>query len=187
MNHKKTDRRILRTKQALRESFLTLLKTQPLQKITVSKICELSNINRSTFYTYYSNPQDLLHSIEDEIIQTLEQKLEGSIALLPGAVVVYVSEHKDLVRLVFSNNGDPGFLNKITKISQAKTIASWNAQYPSISKDLFAALHTYIANGCIGLIQNWVHEDFKQPEEEIYHLVEEFSKITFNGFLKRNF
>ncbi len=107
--------------------------------------------------------------------------------MLPGAVVVYVSEHKDLVRLVFSNNGDPGFLNKITKISQAKTIASWNAQYSSISKDLFAALHTYIANGCIGLIQNWVHEDFKQPEEEIYHLVEEFSKITFNGFLKRNF
>lgn len=186
MNTKKTDRRIIRTKQTLRKSFFTLLKTQPIQKITVSKICELSNINRSTFYTYYSNPQDLLLSIEDEMIEALEQKLKNSIALLPSAVVHYVSEHRDLVSLVFSNNGDPSFLNKVTNFSQEKTIASWNAQYPMISIKRFAALHTYIANGCIGIIQHWIHNDFQESEEEICQLVEDLSTTTFNGFLKRN-
>ena len=54
MVEKKTDRRILKTKRALRESLLYLLKEQPIQKISVSRLCEKSDINRSTFYTYYS-------------------------------------------------------------------------------------------------------------------------------------
>ena len=52
MVEKKTDRRILKTKRALRESLLYLLKEQPIQKISVSRLCEKSDINRSTFYTY---------------------------------------------------------------------------------------------------------------------------------------
>ncbi len=36
MVEKKTDRRILKTKRALRESLLYLLKEQPIQKISVS-------------------------------------------------------------------------------------------------------------------------------------------------------
>ena len=71
MVEKKTDRRILKTKRALRESLLYLLKEQPIQKISVSRLCEKSDINRSTFYTYYSSPMDLLESIEDEILNTL--------------------------------------------------------------------------------------------------------------------
>ena len=47
MVEKKTDRRILKTKRALRESLLYLLKEQPIQKISVSRLCEKSDINRS--------------------------------------------------------------------------------------------------------------------------------------------
>ena len=49
MVEKKTDRRILKTKRVLRESLLYLLKEQPIQKISVSLLCEKSDINRSTF------------------------------------------------------------------------------------------------------------------------------------------
>ena len=51
MVEKKTDRRILKTKRVLRESLLYLLKEQPIQKISVSLLCEKSDINRTTFYT----------------------------------------------------------------------------------------------------------------------------------------
>ena len=86
MVEKKTDRRILKTKRVLRESLLYLLKEQPIQKISVSLLCEKSDINRSTFYTYYSSPMDLLESIEDEILNTLEEDMiqfekENSISL----------------------------------------------------------------------------------------------------------
>lgn len=67
MVEKKTDRRILKTKRVLRESLLYLL-LLPIQKISVSLLCEKSDINRSTFYTYYSSPMDL-ESIEDEILK----------------------------------------------------------------------------------------------------------------------
>ena len=100
MVEKKTDRRILKTKRALRESLLYLLKEQPIQKISVSRLCEKSDINRSTFYTYYSSPMDLLESIEDEILNTLEEDMiqfekENSISQLMNSIIFYISEHKD--------------------------------------------------------------------------------------------
>ena len=110
MVEKKTDRRILKTKRVLRESLLYLLKEQPIQKISVSLLCEKSDINRSTFYTYYSSPMDLLESIEDEILNTLEEDMiqfekENSISQLMNSIIFYISEHKQLVRLLFSDHG----------------------------------------------------------------------------------
>ena len=123
MVEKKTDRRILKTKRALRESLLYLLKEQPIQKISVSRLCEKSDINRSTFYTYYSSPMDLLESIEDEILNTLEEDMiqfekENSISQLMNSIIFYISEHKQLVRLLFSDHGDPGFQNKLLLATQ---------------------------------------------------------------------
>ena len=94
MVEKKTDRRILKTKRVLRESLLYLLKEQPIQKISVSLLCEKSDINRSTFYTYYSSPMDLLESIEDEILNTLEEDMiqfekENSISQLMNSIIFY--------------------------------------------------------------------------------------------------
>ena len=99
MVEKKTDRRILKTKRALRESLLYLLKEQPIQKISVSRLCEKSDINRSTFYTYYSSPMDLLESIEDEILNTLEEDMiqfekENSISQLMNSIIFYMQRRQ---------------------------------------------------------------------------------------------
>lgn len=46
----------------IRESFIQLLKEQPVSKITVTKICEMAEINRATFYKYYNDAFDLLQN-----------------------------------------------------------------------------------------------------------------------------
>ena len=47
------DRRIRYTKKIIKETFLNLLEEKELNKITVSEICRISDINRETFYRYY--------------------------------------------------------------------------------------------------------------------------------------
>ena len=162
MVEKKTDRRILKTKRALRESLLYLLKEQPIQKISVSRLCEKSDINRSTFYTYYSSPMDLLESIEDEILNTLEEDMiqfekENSISQLMNSIIFYISEHKQLIRLLFSDHGDPGFQNKLLLATQHWTMPMWQSRRPDYDAEALSSLHIYIVSGCMAVIQTVDH------------------------------
>lgn len=191
MKEKKIDRRVLRTKRMLKENLLLLLKDQPIQKISVSRLCEASDINRSTFYTYYSSTMDLLESIEDEILDTLEEDLkqfnkENSISQLMSSIIDYIGDHKELIRLLFSSHGDPGFLNKLIAASQKWTMPLLQSKYPDYSAWQLNALHTYIVGGCIAIIEQWIIQGFQQSEKEISHLLENLSYSTAYGFLKRN-
>jgi AcrR family transcriptional regulator len=64
----KENRRVKLTKTMLKDSLIELLQKQPINRITVKEICENADINRSTFYVYYTDQYGLLAEIEDEII-----------------------------------------------------------------------------------------------------------------------
>lgn len=51
----------------IKENFLKLLNEKDIKNITVSSICTLSNINRSTFYAHYKDVYDLLDCLEKEM------------------------------------------------------------------------------------------------------------------------
>lgn len=53
------DRRILKTKQKLKEALVRLLKDKPFEHITVTELCRESGTSRITFYTYYGDKYDL--------------------------------------------------------------------------------------------------------------------------------
>ncbi len=183
MVEKKTDRRILKTKRALRESLLYLLKEQPIQKISVSRLCEKSDINRSTFYTYYSSPMDLLESIEDEILNTLEEDMiqfekENSISQLMNSIIFYISEHKQLVRLLF-DHGDPGFQNKLLLATQRWTMPMWQRRRPDYDAKALSSLHIYIVSGCMAVIRQWITSGFQESEGGSFFDVGEVVRFYF--------
>ncbi|MCI0550259.1 MAG: TetR/AcrR family transcriptional regulator [Anaerolineae bacterium] len=60
MEHEKEDRRIRRTRQLLRDSFLELLKEKRYEDISVQDISARADVARSTFYVHYMDKEDLL-------------------------------------------------------------------------------------------------------------------------------
>lgn len=65
-----TDRRIARTKQFISEAFLALLLEKGIEGIVIKDITEKANVNRSTFYAYYSDKFDLLDfMVKDKLNQ----------------------------------------------------------------------------------------------------------------------
>ena len=68
---KATDRRVLRTKKNIRQTFLQLLSEKSLTQLTVKELSEQADINRKTFYMYYSNIEEILSELEDELVQKL--------------------------------------------------------------------------------------------------------------------
>ncbi|MCM1304926.1 MAG: hypothetical protein NC306_12605 [Butyrivibrio sp.] len=59
------------TKKRIADAMVSCLQTMSLDSITVKKVCEVADINRSTFYTYYSSPCELYAMIEKNFIEGL--------------------------------------------------------------------------------------------------------------------
>lgn len=53
------DRRTRLTKRLIAKSLIELIKTKPVDQISVSELCRQADINRATFYRYYTMPKDI--------------------------------------------------------------------------------------------------------------------------------
>lgn len=61
------------TQKRINEAFLALLREKPLPQITVKEICVQAAINRSTFYTYYMDVNDLYEHLAEETMAQMVQ------------------------------------------------------------------------------------------------------------------
>jgi len=67
------NKKVLNTKRALRDALCLLMQSQNVQDVTVSQLCREADIDRTTFYKYYSLPSDILNEYVDEIyLQAME-------------------------------------------------------------------------------------------------------------------
>ena len=65
---KKMDRRVLKTKRAIYNAFVELLSEKEINHITITDISKKADINRKTFYNYYSNTYEVMEEIENLMV-----------------------------------------------------------------------------------------------------------------------
>ena len=96
---RKSDARVRYTQRVLKESFLSLLREKPVNKITVKEVCELAELNRATFYAHYSDCFALMESIEQELLDAFGQSLrliDGfDVSALIAALYTMVEQNGD--------------------------------------------------------------------------------------------
>lgn len=71
------DRRVRRTRQNIRRAFEELCREKDWTRITVRELADRADINRKTFYTYYSGIGDLVASFERDLLDRYRQILDG--------------------------------------------------------------------------------------------------------------
>ncbi len=62
------DKRIEKTKNAIKSAFMELRSKKTLEKISVKELCELAYINKSTFYSHYEDIHSLADALEYEMV-----------------------------------------------------------------------------------------------------------------------
>jgi len=85
---KKTDLRVMRSKQAIRTAFLHQLEERGYNAITIQGLTEEAMINRNTFYLHYENKQMLMLATSDECLHQLESRLKSIEKPLPNPASV---------------------------------------------------------------------------------------------------
>lgn len=70
------DRRVRRTRAAIKESFLALCREKDLEQITVKEVMSLANVNRATFYAHFANLEELAAAIEADTASAIAIRCE---------------------------------------------------------------------------------------------------------------
>ena len=187
MPEKKQDARVRYTKMVIRNSLLELLRTKPIAKMTVTEICERADINRATLYAHYSDPSDLLHSLESEVIEDVTRWVRPALTAVGSdlkdvltRLVEYIGENADICSVLLSDKGDNSFQSKVVKVIEGQFISSW-ASARQISQEDAEYLYTFIALGSVGLIRKWLAEGTVKPASEIAELILKISNAGYYG------
>ncbi len=103
------DKRVEKTKLAIKTAFLTLRTKKSLEKITVKELCELAYINKSTFYSHYEDIHALADALEYEmvlsIISSIPRDLDYSFSnpeVFTREVTIAFSKHMPQIKRMFS-------------------------------------------------------------------------------------
>lgn len=67
----KTDRRILKTKEAISKAFLELFTEKEFDRITINDIADRANVNRGTIYFHYSDKYDLFNKCVEDLLNKM--------------------------------------------------------------------------------------------------------------------
>ncbi len=160
-----TDRRTKYTKNVIRQALFDLMKTKPVNKITVTDICKSADINRSTFYSHYEDVYDLLNIIQNELFENViftlntENWFEDLLHL--------VDQNKDLCQVLLGPNSDSSFLRQLIYLGYESSVSAWKEMYPHVSHETLDYYYAYMSAGVLGVMENWVYSNYKLSIEEI--------------------
>ncbi len=181
------DRRIKYTKKVIKDTFITLLETKEINKITVSEICKLADINRATFYRYYLDVYDLLDKIEEEFVSTLKTANENvndgyTIYSFAKPMLSVFLDNKKLVKILFSNK-NYSFLEEILNIAYIRCKDKWEKDLKGVSSEDIEYASVYIFNGALGVINYWISNDFDKDINEISSIIENLSYYGIKTYI----
>lgn len=165
------------TKKIFRKVLLELLQEKPLNKITITEICEKADLNRSTFYAHYVEAGDLLHDIESDIIANIPKVYDNS--GYSGKTVKtaelesffdYVKDNAFEFRVLLIDSNSNAFFESL-KNAILKYYISVNNHF-SLDRE-FQLI--YSVNGAIGMMLEWIKRGFPYDTKEFTKMVMENS------------
>src|SRR4051794_14168414 len=77
----KVDRRIIKSKEAIKNAFIELMSEKNLDEITMQDISDKANVGRRTIYLHYLDKYDLLDKLIEEHINELRVLCQSAFEL----------------------------------------------------------------------------------------------------------
>lgn len=168
---KKENQRVKLTRRLLKDSIVELMHTKPINKITIKEICENAEINRSTFYLYYTDQYALLSEIEDELLQQAIKHLEkistetDSVSYLQ-ILLEYIQENADIFKTLLCQPDNRSFQQKFVAISFQNLKQNLSQNF-SESEKVSNYINSYLVMGSLNVIQRWIESGFNTSAAEL--------------------
>lgn len=185
------DRRVIRTKKAIRNAFAQLLSVKELDDITVKDIAELADINRKTFYSYYSGVHMILEETENEIVEDFEaairdlppDKLVREPYLLFSRLSAIINADIDFYEPLMKVNRSSRLIAKVSEMLKQKLRESY-AAFSRVGEETFNIMVDFTFSGLFSVYQSWFNSERRQSIEEISRTLSTLCFEGINGLKK---
>jgi len=176
------DKRIINTKNKLTATFFELLNKKKIKDITVLELCKKANINRTTFYKYYKDIDDLALKVEDDLMDDLRKYIvdikRNYLISFTSKIIEAISKNKNVYTKILSDNGDHTFLRKILNLVHEQSIDEWQKLLKKATPKDIDNIYNFIVDGTIGLIEAWIRNNCEDEPNNIAIFI---NKICMSG------
>lgn len=188
INEMVEDRRIARSKRALRSALIKLMEERGFEGFTVHDLCAEADLNRGTFYNHFHDKEECLQAFEDEIFHDLQhyRALMSHIKLRevircrlrkrPHPVLValfdYLRQEGDFLRALLGPGGDVRFGPQLREVVCENLIRSvLNERYRNDPTPFVGYYTAFFASAYLGVIEHWICTGMTESSEEMALIV----------------
>lgn len=185
MKNEKTDRRVQMSKTFLKQALISLLKEKRISRISVKELCELADVNRSTFYAHYTDIYSLLNEMENDIMQELTRALQSYVdntedpIMMTEKLIEFIGSKHEECEVLLSAHSDLSFEKKIKHVARQFLLA--DAEKALLTDErLFDYMSAFIISGSIEVVKTWLQNNRDKTPREIAQLI---TDLTSGGMV----
>ncbi len=160
---------IYSTKNRLMNALVSLGNQKGFLETSITEICSLAEVNRSTFYRNFESKDQLLRELEAAYLRSIDLLCQGyhAIDILDEATVVancrsiakkiyaYHVQSKETFRFLMSPSCDPYFRDRLKRLLHYHFQKLLSANVPSPDESMGYAIE-FISGGIIDCLYRWI-------------------------------
>jgi len=176
---RKVDRRVQRTRHLLSDALVELMHEKPFQTITVQDVLDRAHVGRSTFYTHYSDKDDLfLGNVDNFFAGAATMLARSGDTSRRVAPVRELFEHIAEAREFYAALVAAGKVHDVLELAQgnfARAIEQRLGALPgggALAAAPRAAVAYALAGALLSLLTWWIDHDMSTPPaqmDDIFH------------------
>ena len=174
MTQQYESQRVRMTKRLLKDALLDLMEHQDLVSISVTAICKTADVHRSTFYKYYTDPSDLLREVEQDFLdripsppRIIDQRNQKALLAATSEFFDFIKENKRTFHILFNDSSGNSFSARLVEFLCNGYVPVGNSADELTS----GFIRTYIANGTVGMMREWVNTDFRISSQDLAEMM----------------
>jgi len=157
----KNNRRAQYTQQVIQETVLSLLESKPINAISVTEVCEQADVNRTTFYRYYTDIYDCVESIEKAFVTSLNPLDVATPTQALEHLLTAFYRDKKLSNLVFVEG-------KTQLLERMQELMKQTGPDPQLIDNYQGV---YIGAGLQSILKKWVKDGMPETPQQLTRII----------------
>lgn len=194
------DRRVRKSKRAIKQAFIELLTENNLDRITIQQISDLADVNRGTFYLNYEDKYTLLDEMENEQIEeikgfvdirkmdlstkTSDRFIEDFANKVIKNVITHIEHNIEFYQVILNLERKSQIEEQLAEIvrSNIKHLIGDKDDIFGIPENYYLS---YVVGSMMSMIKYWVSDENRVSVEELVNYVSTIASTGPLSIMKR--